>query len=297
MDNLLKGKIIKGIAGFYYVQSEGKGLFACKAKGLFRSKGIKPLVGDNCVFHVTDQKDMEGSIDEILPRNNELIRPACANIDEAIIVVSASRPAIKYALLDKTLLFFAYYDIPVSICLNKTDEAEDEVISEIKSRYKSSGVGMICTSALQSSGVDELREHIRSKTVILTGPSGTGKSSLVNVIFPSASMETGDVSKIGRGRHTTRHTEIFSMGENTYIADTPGFTSLDIPDIPPERLKFYYNEFAPFEGSCRFDMCTHIHEPGCGVRTALEAGKIDGGRYEGYVGFFEDLKKRGAGHR
>ena len=290
MDELLTGKIIKGIAGFYYVQSEGKGLFACKAKGLFRGLGIKPLVGDVCRFRITDESDMEGNVEEILPRKNSIIRPACANIDEAVIVVSATKPAIKYMLLDKIHLFFEYYEIPVCICLNKTDEADASVINEVRARYAKSGVRLICTSAETGAGVDELKKHLSGKTVILTGPSGTGKSSLVNEMFPGAAMETGDVSKIGRGRHTTRHTELFRIAPDTYVADTPGFTSLDIPSIEPDRLKFYYNEFAPFEGKCRFDMCTHIHEPGCAVKEALEAGEIDEGRYEIYKEFYSALK-------
>ena len=292
MSDLLQGKIIKGIAGFYYVRSEEKGLFACKAKGLFRSVGIKPLVGDNCLFRVTDEADREGNVEEILPRKNEIIRPACANIDEAVIVVSASKPAVKYPLLDKILVFFGFYDIPVCICLNKTDEAVAATAEEFRRRYNKSGVKLICTSAFTEEGIIELKEHIKRKTVILTGPTGTGKSSLVNVMFPEACMETGEVSRIGRGRHTTRHTELFRIDKDTFVADTPGFTSLNLPEIEAERLRYYFKEFEGYEGKCRFDMCTHLHEPDCAVKKAVEAGEIAEGRYNSYSLFFKELRER-----
>lgn len=292
MSDYLTGKIKKGIAGFYYVQSDENGLFACKAKGLFRSVGIKPLVGDICRFRITDRTAREGNIEEILPRKNEIIRPACANIDEAVIVMSASRPVIKYSLLDKIIVFFSYYDIPVCVCLNKTDSDAESVISEFAKRYVDSGVKLMYTSTVNGTGIDMLKEHISGKTVILTGPSGTGKSSLVNVMFTEACMETGEVSKIGRGRHTTRHTELFTLDRDTFVADTPGFTSLNMPQIAPGNLKYYYKEFERYEGKCRFDMCTHLHEPECAVKKAVEAGEIAEGRYNSYSLFFKELRER-----
>ena len=287
------GKIIKGIAGFYYVHCTGKGLFECKAKGLFRNIGIKPLVGDNVEFDVTDSEEKKGNITSLLPRKNSIIRPACANIDRAVVIMSLSRPKINYTLLDKILIFFEYHEIPVVMCVNKTDESSKEEMDCVKKRYEKSGTEIIFTSAAgYGNAAEELKKVLKGKTSILTGPSGVGKSSLLNCILSEAVSETGDISRIGRGRHTTRHSEIFKVDDDTFVMDTPGYTSLELPEIDAVDLKYYYPEFTSFEGRCRFDMCTHIHEPGCAVKQAVEDGEINRWRYESYKGFFEILSDK-----
>ncbi len=285
------GKIVKGIAGFYYVYVEEKGLFECKAKGLFRNEGIKPLVGDNVIIQVIDEAEKRGNVEEILPRKNEIIRPACSNIDMAAVIMAISKPAPKYTLLDKILIFFEYYEIPVIICFNKVDEEDKAVREYILKRYKKSDVKLMFSSARTGGGIDELLEELEGKTSILTGPSGVGKSSILNRICPGAS-DVGGISKIGRGRHTTRHSEIFNISADTYIMDTPGFTSLDVPAIPKEKLKYYFPEFSPYNGECRFDECVHINEPDCRVKKALENGSINEDRYESYKSLYENIKMR-----
>ena len=203
------GKIIKGIAGFYYVDIKDKGLYECKAKGLFRKEGIKPLVGDNAIIDILDEEKKTGNIIDITERKNSIIRPACANIDLAVTVMSASKPKFKPLLMDKILIFFEYYDIDTLICFNKVDDASEEDIEATESHFSHTGYELLYTSAKTGTGVDKLKEILKGKTSILTGPSGVGKSSLINNIFPHADMETGGMSKIGRGKHTTRHSEIF----------------------------------------------------------------------------------------
>lgn len=286
------GKIIKGIAGFYYVDIKDKGLYECKAKGLFRKEGIKPLVGDNAVIDIIDEEKKTGNIIDITERKNSIIRPACANIDLAVTVMSASKPKFKPLLMDKILIFFEYYDIDTLICFNKVDDASEEDIEAIESHFSYTGYELLYTSAKTGTGVDKLKEILKGKTSILTGPSGVGKSSLINNIFPHADMETGGMSKIGRGKHTTRHSEIFEVDDDTFILDTPGFTSMDLPDINKENVAAYFPEFVRLLGKCRFDSCIHIGEPGCAVKEALANGDISQGRYDSYVRFCEDIDRK-----
>ncbi len=291
MSDTYNGKIIKGIAGFYYVYIDQKGLFECKAKGLFRKEKIKPLVGDNVLVSITDEANGIGNITDIEKRKNEIIRPACANIDMAITVMAISKPAPKFSLLDKIMVFFSYYDIPVTLCFNKCDEADDAGMNIVRERYKASGADVIFTSAMEGTGITELKSVMQEKTTVLTGPSGVGKSSILNRLCPDADLEVGDISRIGRGKHTTRHTEIFKIARNTFVMDTPGFTSLDIPEIPKEDLKFYFNEFSDYENRCRFDGCVHIHEPDCAVKDALKEGRINPDRYKSYCDMYRSIEE------
>jgi ribosome biogenesis GTPase len=287
-----EGKIIKGIAGFYYVHVPGVGTYECKAKGIFRKENIKPLVGDNVMLEVTDDKDFEGNIMEILPRKSTLIRPAVANIDQALLIFAINKPTPNYNLLDRFLIMMRQQGLECIICFNKNDISDDIEREEIAGIYKDSGCKVVFASALENRGIDELKDILEGKTTAVAGPSGVGKSSIVNCLQSGVEMETGAISeKIDRGKHTTRHSELITISDNTYIMDTPGFSSLSIFNMEKEELKEFYPEFAPFEGECKFLTCVHIHEPVCGVRNALNAGKINKIRYNNYVTLYEELRE------
>lgn len=289
----MQGKIIKGIAGFYYVHVAGSGIYECKAKGIFRKENRKPLVGDNVEIEVLDEKDREGSLVGILPRKNELIRPAVANVDQALVVFAAARPDPHLNLLDRFLVMMERKGIPAILCFNKTDIAGDPRIRELAQIYRDCGCRILFTSAKKQENIRQLLELLRGKTTTVAGPSGVGKSSLINLLQGDVCMETGAISeKIGRGRHTTRHAELIAIDEASYIMDTPGFSSLYTNDFEKEELKQYFPEFHPFEGLCRYSGCDHVHEPGCAVKEAVEAGKIHRTRYENYLEMYEELKNK-----
>ncbi len=289
----MQGKIVKGIAGFYYVHVVGSGVYECKAKGVFRKENIKPLVGDDVEIEVLDKKDMEGNIMKILPRKNDLIRPAVANIDQALVVFAVTQPEPHFNLLDRFLVMMERKEIPTVLCFNKTDIAEDPVIAELEQIYGGCGYPVLFTSAREEENIEELKQLLRGKTTAIAGPSGVGKSSLINLLQSEVKMETGSISrKIARGKHTTRHSELLVLGENSYIMDTPGFSSLYVNDFEKEELKYCFPEFAPYEGRCRFNGCDHIHEPGCAVKAAVEEGKIHRVRYEDYTEMYRELKER-----
>ena len=288
----MQGKIIKGIAGFYYVDSHD-GVFQCKAKGIFRNKSIKPLVGDNVEFEITHEEDKEGNITEILERDNELIRPAVANIDQAMIVFALKAPNPNVNLLDKLLVCMEYQNIETIICFNKTDIADKDFAEDLASIYRNAGYKVLFTSATENEGVEEVKKALKGKSTVFAGPSGVGKSSMLNAIKEDAVMETGDISeKIGRGKHTTRHSEIFKTDDDTYVFDTPGFGSLFIPGMTKERLEDCFPEFSLYTNECRFIGCAHINEPDCAVKDALVENKIAESRYESYKAFYEELKEQ-----
>ncbi len=288
--DMTRGKIIKGIAGFYYVHAEDRGIYECKAKGTFRNKNIKPLVGDNVNIDIIDEENFKGNIIEILERKNELIRPAAANIDQALLVFALKEPKPNFNLLDRFLVVMAYQNVPVIVCFNKAELEEAAQKERLRGIYENCGCKVLFISIYENTGLDSVRELLHDRTTILAGPSGVGKSSLTNILLSGAKMETGDVSRIGRGRHTTRHSEIFNMYGKSYICDTPGFTSLMLPELEKEELRFYFPEFAGEEGQCRFNGCVHVNEPGCAVKAAVEAGQISRERYESYLQLYEELK-------
>ena len=272
----------------------GKGqVYQCKAKGVFRNRGVKPLVGDDVEFSILDEKDQEGNIDAILPRKNELIRPAAANVDQAMVVFALSHPAPNFNLLDRFLVMMERQNMPVILCFNKADQEQGQDGWDFMGSYRKAGYQVLSISALEKDGVEEVRRLLAGKTTVLAGPSGVGKSTLTNALYPQAEMETGEISKkIQRGRHTTRHSELFWIGEDTYMMDTPGFSSLYVEDLEPEELKNYFPEFAPFEDQCRFLGCVHVGERECGVKEAVEAGKIAGRRYDNYLLMYQELKNK-----
>lgn len=289
----MQGKIIKGIAGFYYVHVVGSGVFECKAKGAFRKAKIKPLVGDNVEIDILNEEDKLGNIVEILPRKNELIRPAVANIDQALVVFAITKPKPHFNLLDRFLVMMESKGIPVVLCFNKKDIAEEKEVQELEEIYRGCGYQIIFTSAKQEENLDVLKQVLKGKTSAVAGPSGVGKSSLINLCQSGIQMETGSISeKIERGKHTTRHSELIPIDEDSYIMDTPGFSSLYVNDFEKEELKYYFTEFEPYEGTCKFNGCDHIHEPGCKVKEALEEGKIHRVRYENYLEMYNELKEK-----
>jgi ribosome biogenesis GTPase len=289
----MQGKIIKGIAGFYYVDTGAEGLYTCRAKGVFRNEKITPLVGDNVVIGVTSEEKKEGNIVDILERSNSLIRPAAANVDQALVVFAAAKPDPNFNLLDRFLVMMQKQGIHTVVAFNKTDIVGDSDIERLKNAYELCGHELLFISVREQVGIDAIRNVLKGKTTVLAGPSGVGKSSLMNLLAPEANMVTGELSKkIDRGKQTTRHTELIRIAEGTYLCDTPGFTSLYVTDIAKDELRDYFVEFNAYRDSCRFDTCRHIKEPGCAVKAALEAGNISRIRYENYCMMFNELEKQ-----
>ena len=289
----MQGKIVKGIAGFYYVHVVGFGIYECKAKGIFRKEKQKPLVGDNVEIDIINEEEKKGNIVDILPRNNELIRPAVANVDQALVVFAVTKPKPHFNLLDRFLIMMECKEVPVIMVFNKQDIAKESEIQELKDIYEACGYQMIFTSAREEENIDKVLKVLKGKTTVVAGPSGVGKSSLINLLQSDVEMETGTISqKIERGKHTTRHSELLAVDEDSYIMDTPGFSSLYTNDFEKEELKYYFTEFAPYEGKCKYNGCDHVHEPGCAVKSALEEGKIHEIRYQNYLEMYKELKEK-----
>ncbi len=284
----MNGTIIKGIAGFYYISCGGE-VIECKARGIFKNKGITPAVGDNVEISITEPG--KGIIEDILPRKNIFIRPPIANIDTFIVVMAASHPKPNFPVIDKFLVMADARAIDIIICINKIDIAKPGDIEAVRDIYeKIYPVALV--SAETGEGINELKSRLSGKKAAFAGPSGVGKSSILNAILPDANAQMGEISrKTKRGRHTTRHVEIFSVGD-IMIYDTPGFTSFDIREVDEDTLYLHYPEMARYKGMCYYDDCRHLKEPECMVKKALADGRIHPMRYESYKTQIEELRNK-----
>ena len=279
-----EGRIIRSLSGFYDVQT-GDGLVTCRARGILRKEGNSPLTGD--LVEITVERG-KGMVEKILPRKNKFIRPAVANIDTLVVFAANVNPVTEPYLIDRVAAIAGDQNVQVVLCVNKCDL--DPALDLVRI-YEHAGFTVICTSAETGEGVDQLRQAISRKLVAFTGNSGVGKSSILNRLAPELNLATGEVSeKLGRGRHTTRHVELYYLGEDTYVADTPGFSSFDTDQmdvILKENLQYAFPDFGVYIGKCRFDDCSHRKEPDCAVRAALEAGEIEKSRYDSYLKLYE----------
>lgn len=288
MTELETGRIIRSLSGFYEVQTSA-GPVTCRARGVLRKERVTPLTGDLC--EISREKG-KGMVERILPRKNSFIRPAVANLDALVVFAANVNPVTEPFLIDRVAAIAGNQEVPVILCINKCDL---DPALDLERVYRAAGFRVIVTSAETGQGVEELRRAVRGKLTAFTGNSGVGKSSILNRLCPELALETGEVSeKLGRGRHTTRHVELYAIGEDTYIADTPGFSSFDTDQmdvILKENLQYAFPDFGPYIGKCQFADCAHLKEPGCAVRQALEAGDIQPSRYDSYCRLYEKAKE------
>lgn len=288
MTEVETGRIIRSLSGFYEVQTSS-GPVTCRARGILRKERVTPLTGDLC--EISREKG-KGMVERILPRKNSFIRPAVANLDALVVFAANVNPVTEPFLIDRVAAIAGNQEVPVILCINKCDL---DPALDLERVYRAAGFRVIVTSAETGQGVEELRQAVRGKLTAFTGNSGVGKSSILNRLCPELALETGEVSeKLGRGRHTTRHVELYAIGEDTYIADTPGFSSFDTDQmdvILKENLQYAFPDFGPYIGKCQFADCAHLKEPGCAVRQALETGNIQPSRYDSYCRLYEKAKE------
>jgi len=287
---LPEGLILKGVGGFYLVET-GTGLYECRTRGIYRKKGITPLPGDSVSFTITDKERHEGWIEEIHQRRNSFVRPPVANVSRLAVVMAPASPEPDFDLVDKLLVTARINDIEPFIIVNKTDLAAEALLDEMKSIYRATGYPVISMFKISMEGYDILHEELKGFNTVFAGQSGVGKSTILNNVINSWVMETGDVSsKIQRGRHTTRHVQLLPLDCGGYVADTPGFSSFMLEGISHDELQWMYPEFGKYLGRCRFKGCSHVNEPGCAVKDAVESNEIPSQRYKCYKKLFEELK-------
>ena len=288
---MIEGRIIKGIGGFYYVDTDN-GLYECRARGIFRKNKITPLVGDFVKISVVDEDNKKGVVEEIQERKTELVRPPIANVNKALIVFAVKNPTPHLSLLDRFIVLAERENLEIVIILTKIDLDDDNTFEKIKNIYEPCGYKVIGVSNLEKKNIDKVKEELKDNTVVFAGPSGVGKSSLLNEIDKNFKLKTGDVSdKIKRGKHTTRHAELFELEFGGMVADTPGFSSLTLDDIEDVDLKDYFIEFDNYD-DCKFgSRCIHQNEPNCAVKEAVENGEIPKERYESYIQLLNEIRQ------
>lgn len=288
---MINGKIIKGIGGFYYVETE-EGLIECRAKGKFRKDKIKPLIGDNVEIRLTKEDTKKGYIENIIERKNSIIRPSVANVEQIIIVFSVTNPKPDFLLLDKLLIASEINNINPIICFNKIDLITSREYYKYINIYKNTDYPIICTSKYNKDSIEELKESLKNKTSVFSGPSGVGKSSLMNEIQPNLKLKTGEISdKLKRGKHTTRHAEILKLDFGGWVVDTPGFSSFNLKNIKYDKLYLYFKEIKEHSFNCMYRGCMHYKEPNCSVKKALEEQYISNERYSNYLKLYQQLKE------